>query len=188
MSQQQHSVLLGLGANLPFGASAPRETLKAALEMLARSGLAGPARSKFYETEPVPRSDQPNFIKCVLSVTTDLPPLEVLSACQQTEQAFGRERNARWSARTLDIDILAYDNLVLPGLREWHRIADGGPDQKMPTLVLPHPRVHRRAFVLVPLAELMPEWRHPLLDRTAIELLSGISHAERATVRQIDCQ
>src|SRR5277367_377909 len=123
-------ILIGLGANLPSSAGTPLETLEAALQTLAGEGIAILARSHWYRTAPVPRSDQPDFVNGVASVATTREPRDLLALLHRIETRFGRVRGAPNAARTLDLDLLAYDDRVM---------ADAaGP-------ILPHPRLHQRA-------------------------------------------
>ena len=112
--------------------------------------------SSVYETDPVGYTDQPPFLNCVAGLATELAPHALLAVCQAIEAEHGRVRTVRWGPRTLDIDIIAYGELVLD----------------TPELILPHPRAAERAFVLVPLVELDPGAR--LAGRTAEELLAAL--------------
>src|SRR3954454_21957939 len=140
-------ILVALGANLPSTEGAPRETLRRAVAELAARGLTVSARSRVFLTEPVPRSAQPWYANQVIAVDTDRPPHESLKVLFEVEHLFGRERSERNAARTLDLDLAAYHDLKF----------------ETPDLVLPHPRMHERAFVLAPLADVAPGWRHPVL-------------------------
>jgi 2-amino-4-hydroxy-6-hydroxymethyldihydropteridine diphosphokinase len=154
-------ILVALGANLPHPVHGPpRATLEAALAALERHGLRVLARSRFYETAPVPASDQPWFVNAVVAVATELPPEAVLAALHAVEAEFGRVRREVNAARVLDLDLLVYDELVIAG-------AVGGPD-------LPHPRLHERGFVLYPLRDVAPGWRHPVLGRTVDQLIADL--------------
>jgi 2-amino-4-hydroxy-6-hydroxymethyldihydropteridine diphosphokinase len=153
-------ILIGLGSNLPSTAGSPASTIEAALVRLRREGVQVVARSRFYRSEPVPKSDQPQFVNAVAQIETVLPPDDLLALLHRIEDAFGRVRRIRNEARPLDLDLLDYDG----------RIVAGGPN----TPTLPHPRAHLRAFVLVPLQEIAPAWIHPVLKRTVAELLTGL--------------
>ncbi len=157
-------ILLGLGANLPSPAGPPLATLAAALAALEAEGVTILARSRWYKTAPVPVSDQPWFVNGVVKVATGLGPTALLAVLQKIERSFGRNRGVRNAARTIDLDILDYDGRI-----EAH-----------PGLVLPHPRLHERAFVLLPLAEIAPDWRHPSLGRSVSELIAALPQGQSA--------
>ena len=130
----------------------------AAVAQLPAIGVAIVARSPWYLSEPVPASDQPWFVNGVVEIATELPPPELLARLLALEAQFGRERGARDAARILDLDLLDYD----------------GRECSTPDLVLPHPRLHERRFVLAPLCDIVPDWRHPQFGLTAAELLAGL--------------
>ena len=175
---------LGLGANLPYGGLEPSETLNSAVDALTVSGLKDVVVSGFYLTKPVPFTDQPDFVNCVLRASTVLDPGDLLSVCQSVESKFGRVRDTRWHARTLDIDVLSHGDTILPGKAGWHNLMEAGRDGTIFTdLVLPHPRLHERAFVLKPLNDICPHWQHPVMGKTAEELMSALGADELKGVR-----
>ena len=152
-------ILIGLGSNLAApGFASPRDTAAAALQHLAASGATVTRRSRWYRAEPVPPSDQPWFVNAVAAVDTALDPAALLDLLLAIERRFGRRRGAANAARTLDLDLLDYH----------------GRQSRSSRLALPHPRLHERRFVLAPLAEIAPQWRHPRLGLSAVELLARL--------------
>jgi 2-amino-4-hydroxy-6-hydroxymethyldihydropteridine diphosphokinase len=130
------------------------------------------AVSSLYETEPVvderTNPGQGWFLNGVVRLETDIAPKKLLEVCQEIELSLGRDRDTRQGSRTLDLDILFYGQQVL----------------RESELAIPHPRLHRRRFVLAPLAEIDPDFRHPVLGRTVKELLDGLE--DRAAVRRLE--
>jgi 2-amino-4-hydroxy-6-hydroxymethyldihydropteridine diphosphokinase len=161
----KRGVYIGLGANLPSPEhGTPRETLEAAMRVLESRGLAIVARSPFYESEPVPVSDQPWYLNAVVEVQTELAPVALLGLLHSVENAFGRVRSVRNEPRVLDLDLLDHRGAVR-----------AGPDSPL----LPHPRLADRAFVLRPLCDIAPDWRHPVSGRTVAELLESLPEGQR---------
>ena len=150
-------IVIGLGANLwsaRYGD--PRAACEAALDALRASGLDVGRRSRWYRSAPVPPSGQPWFVNGVAEIEPGLSASALLAALHRTERDMGRERRVRNEARVIDLDLLIYvDRLSRPG----------------ETPVLPHPRLAERAFVLLPLAELVPAWRHPGSGRSVAEMI-----------------
>ena len=163
-------ILIGIGGNLEsarFGP--PRDTLTAALATLKDKPIRIMKRSGWYRTEPVPRSDQPWFVNAVVSLATELGAEDLLDLFQATERQFGRIRGEPNAPRILDLDILDYRGEVIDTT----------------SLVLPHPRLHERRFVLMPIAEIAPEWRHPIFGLTAAQLLAQLSSEQQ--IRRLSC-
>jgi 2-amino-4-hydroxy-6-hydroxymethyldihydropteridine diphosphokinase len=148
-----------MGANLPSAAfGAPRKTLEAALEALAgQPNLRVRRCSRFFKSAPQPPSDQPWFVNAVAELETALDPVALLDRLHDLEHRFGRARSVRNAPRVIDLDLLDYHGRVT------------APDERPR---LPHPRMAERLFVLLPLADIAPDWRHPGSGLTAVELAS----------------
>ena len=155
------SIFIGAGANLAHPSyGQPRETLMAAFAALARRGIATRRLSPWYRSAPVPASDQPWYVNVVAEVATDLAADRLLAELHAVEEAFGRVRTVANAARFIDLDLLDFCGEIAPG----------GSGQA----TLPHPRMAERAFVLRPLADLAPEWRHPVTGSPLQALVAGL--------------
>jgi 2-amino-4-hydroxy-6-hydroxymethyldihydropteridine diphosphokinase len=165
-NQGRGAIFIGVGGNLPHPLHGPpRQTLQAALQALERHGVRLVRISPWYRTAPVPASDQPWFVNAVAEVSTALDARRLLAALHAVERDFGRVRSVANAPRIVDLDLLDFHGEVSPG-------GEGEP-------VLPHPRLHQRAFVLQPLADLAPAWRHPASGRTIDTLLADLPTGQR---------
>ena len=159
---------IGLGSNL----GEPACELRAGISELQDRGVAITARSSFYRTEPVAAESEAWFINAVLGVRFAGTPVELFDICRAVERSRGRERSVRNAPRTLDLDILLIGPLVL----------------ESEDLTIPHPRLHIRRFVLVPMVEIAPDVMHPVMGRPMRDLLvsctdkSAVVRLENATV------
>ncbi len=158
-------IIVALGANLPGSHGAPEQALQAALKAMESYGITIEAASRTWLTEPVPVSSSPWYRNAVAVVSTSLPPRQLLDVMRQIEQNFGRDHDAeRNSPRVLDLDLIAYHDEIIND----------------PELTVPHPRMDTRAFVLLPLQEIAPHWRHPRLETSLAELIKQIPPGQKA--------
>lgn len=158
-----NTVYIGIGSNIE-----PRKKyMMDAIQKLSEHVEIDVVKvSSIYETAPVGYVDQGPFLNMVIEISTALNSLELLKECQKIEQLLGRKRTIKNGPRTIDLDILLFN----------------GENRNLDTLQIPHPRLHERAFVLVPLIEIAPHITLPTTGRLIIELLHNISEAERKTV------
>ncbi|WP_240794121.1 2-amino-4-hydroxy-6-hydroxymethyldihydropteridine diphosphokinase [Pseudorhodobacter turbinis] len=188
-------ILVALGANLPSDqggvARVPADSLRAAIADLGTRGLQAVSQSRFFATPCFPAGAGPDYVNAaaVFDVPPGQTPQEILALLHEVEAAHGRTRETRWAGRVLDLDLLAVGDQVLPNLATYGRwrglaLTDQlrlAPDQ----LVLPHPRMAERAFVLVPLADIAPDWRHPVSGKTVREMHDALPTADLAAVRPL---
>ena len=152
-----HKAFVAIGGNLiPEGYNALDEVMDDALATIdALSDISVIRCSKWFETAPVPVSDQPWYLNAVFEVTTPLEAKPLLAKLHEIEASFGRVRNVRNEARILDLDVIDYQ----------------GEIHDDETICLPHPRMHLRAFVLLPMQDLDPTWQHPMLNKSVTQLI-----------------
>lgn len=183
-------MFVALGANLPRTDTDPRETVAAAVDLLdAERGVAVVRVAPWIRSPAEPPGSGPDFVNGVVEVNSALSPQEMLSRLHAIERALGRERPARWAPRVCDLDLIAAGRCVLPDratVARWMALSPEEAAREAPgTLILPHPRMHERAFVLVPLAEIAPAWRHPILGRTAAELRDDLPREKLEAIRTL---
>ncbi len=179
-------VLIALGGNLGGQMDSPVAYLNFAIDRIVQSGIELKRQSQFYRTPAFPPGSGPDFVNAALACDTEMSPGALLELLHDIEAAAGRLRRQRWSARVLDIDLLAMGAKVLPdidGFRSWHDLPlDAQMTQSPAELILPHPRLQDRAFVLVPLMDVAPDWRHPVLGQTVAEMVARIPISERLEI------
>jgi len=153
-------ILVAIGANLPQPDGAgPFQTCRASIPVLrAISGLSFVALSSWYRSASIPKGDMPDFCNGVIRLEGEIDPLLLLETLQDIERQFGRVRTAPFAARTLDLDIIDLNGAI----------------RATPDPILPHPRAHLRAFVLRPILDVAPAWRHPICRNSVTTLLAEL--------------
>lgn len=157
-------ILVALGSNTQSRYGPPAATVRAAIEALGRPPVGADivSVSRLFSSPAWPDPSDPPYVNAVVAIRTALTPTALMAALHEAEAAFGRERRARNAPRTLDLDIVDFNGQV--------EALPGGP-------ILPHPRAHERAFVLAPLLDVAPDWRHPVTGVSGQVLLAGAQAA-----------
>ncbi|OWU86327.1 2-amino-4-hydroxy-6-hydroxymethyldihydropteridine pyrophosphokinase [Oceanicola sp. 22II-s10i] len=178
--------LAAIGGNQPLDDAQPLDVLHAALKRIRGTRLAELQVSSLYRTPAFPPGSGPDFVNAAFAADSDLPPRAVLDLLHEIETEFGRTRTLRWGGRTLDLDLLAAGNTVAPDpvtWWHWHDLpADRQAAEAPGQMILPHPRMQDRAFVLGPLMDIAPDWRHPVLERSVAEMWADLPATERQSV------
>jgi 2-amino-4-hydroxy-6-hydroxymethyldihydropteridine diphosphokinase len=164
------SIFIALGANLPFEQGRPQETLSRVLQSLPSQGVDVIRVSSFWTSPAWPDPAKPDYVNAIAQIATNKIALELLETLQAVEHKFGRRRNERWDSRTLDLDLIDYKGEISSADR----------------LMLPHPRLSDRAFVLLPLAEIAPGWQHPVSGQSVSALINALDETSISqTIRMV---
>lgn len=163
-------IYVGIGSNLSSkGFSTPYQTVLSAIEHFPKFGLKVRKQSDLYESEPVPVSSQPWFVNGVVEISSTKGASDILKTLHSIEDLFGRKRSELNAARTLDLDLLDYKGMII---------------NDNPNLILPHPRIDKRAFVILPLQNICPDWQSPLTKQKVSELVTLLPEDQK--IRKID--
>ncbi|WP_338101525.1 2-amino-4-hydroxy-6-hydroxymethyldihydropteridine diphosphokinase [Pseudooceanicola onchidii] len=181
--------LVALGGNLPSNGLKSENLLQSVVEEVRRRLGPEVAMSHWYRTPAFPAGSGPDFVNGALSHASTLNPVDFLAELHGIEQHFGRIRQDRWGPRTVDLDLIASGNVILPDRatwQHWHDLPHARQTAETPdTLILPHPRMQDRGFVLVPLMDIAPDWRHPVLGRTIAEMHADLTEDDLAGVERL---
>ena len=163
-------IIISLGSNVAGRWGDPATTIRHALNVLNRRGITVLCYSALYRTSPYGVIDQPVFLNAAAAVRTALPPVALLSVLKEIEAESGRTQSRRWGPRTLDIDIIDYNARILngpKGSRQRHK-------HGTPRLILPHPEIQSRPFVLQPMVDIAPYWHHPASGKSVAQLIAAL--------------
>lgn len=191
MFEQAPEILIALGANQPSREGAPLKSLENALHRLAEAGVKIESVSRWRRSPAFPPGAGADYVNGAARLTTEMTPDALLTLLHETEAALGRVRGARWTARTCDLDLIAFGARIAPDAETLSAMIGLGPTgagaaPPPDRMILPHPRMAERAFVLAPLADIAPDWSHPLTGATVAEMLAHLPKAERDAVEIID--
>lgn len=169
-------ILIALGANLPHPKLGPAPAVfNAAVDGLLANGLHLVKRSDVYDNAAVGPGEQPDYSNAAIAMTGTSDAPYLLQLLLEIEQRLGRQRQERWGPRIIDLDLIAVGDQIVPDGDNWMALSqDNGADPKQ-SLILPHPRAHKRAFVLKPLMDVAPDWLHPVLNKSVGDLLSQLT-------------
>lgn len=178
--------LVAVGSNQASGPNTPRETVLAAMARLNDSPLKVVAQSRLYATPAFPAGAGPDYVNAACRVSGAEDPQSLLAILHAVEAEFGRERRQRWGQRILDLDLLAFGDAVLPDIKTqtaWAQLPLESQIARTPEeLILPHPRIQDRAFVLVPLSDIAPDWVHPVTGLSVRAMGDALPMAEKTAV------
>lgn len=183
------SSLIALGGNVASHFGPPEAGLRAALSRLECDSVQVVRVSLFYRTPAFPKGSGPAFVNAVAELRSGLTAAALLAHLHSVEAEMGRERSTRWTARVIDLDLIAHGDDILPDTETfdaWRLLPLATQQARTPDqLILPHPRLQDRAFVLGPLCDIAPDWVHPVLGQTAAALFAALPDADRAALEPL---
>lgn len=162
-------IVAALGANLSGPHGSPQQTFARAIRLLSKRGVKTLRHSRWYWSWPVPASDQPLYVNGVVTLETRLDPPQLVRELLRTERLMGRQSDQKNAPRCIDLDLIDYRGLIW----RWDR-RNAAPDWATGNLILPHPRMHQRMFVLAPMLDVAPLWRHPVTGQSVKDLITGL--------------
>jgi len=189
MSNVSQIALIALGSNEESVWGDAAETVQKAMLSVANLSDKSAKLGGLFTTPAFPAGAGPNFVNAGMAISTTCPAADLLAALHAIEAEAGRHRTRRWGQRTLDLDLIAIDGCVLPDRQahqKWRDLPLNVQQRVAPEeVILPHPRLQDRAFVLVPLLDVAPDWRHPLLGRTIAQMCADLPDVTRAEVARL---
>lgn len=188
--QMQSNMLVAVGSNMNSAVGNPTETILAGVELIMQAGGVIRGQSRFYRTPAFPAGSGPDYVNAALAISAPWSPREALTHLHAVEGELGRIRKARWEQRAIDLDLLACGDLICPDIetaRAWMGLPleqqkNAAPQQ----MILPHPRLHERAFVLVPLADVAPDWVHPVLNQSVTSMRDKLPASDLEQIKPLN--
>jgi len=192
MHKYKIRMIIALGSNQQALEASPQLIVERAIEALRGLGLVIRKISRFYQTPCFPVGVGPDYVNAACLLETTWSPSEVIETLHSIEQEFGRKRIQRWGQRTLDLDLISVEDVVCPSLKihdKWRNLDLATQKIEAPTeLIVPHPRVQDRAFVLIPMMDIAPDWVHPILGLSVSEMLDALPLGEKVDVIPLNVQ
>ena len=183
------TALIAVGANLPRPGVSLAETVTSAIAAVAQKAEGYQKVSRLYRTPCFPVGAGPDYVNAAFSLRYSGAADDLILMLHEIERDYNRERTKRWGNRTLDLDLIAFGNRVSPDeatFRFWHGLKPEQQTIRAPdSLILPHPRMQDRAFVLVPLADVAPDWQHPVLGLTVLQMLSTLPENDKKAIEPL---
>ncbi len=178
-----------MGSNLGSAEGDPTETVRFAIQLMREFGLVIREVSRFYQTPAFPPGSGADYVNAAVSLDACGTPQEIMQTLHDIEATLGRERRGRWTQRTIDLDLIGMGDIVLPDAAthaKWREMPLEQQMQEAPDqLILPHPRVQDRGFVLVPLADIAPHWMHPVLGLSVTQMRDALPDAALQEVKTL---
>lgn len=189
LADSMNKCFIALGSNQPFEYIHSFELIERAINYLNDKKLRITGTSRFYRTPAFPKDSGPDFINAVVSAETELGPEEVIAVLHDIERELGRDRRKRWAPRTIDLDLIDCAGVILPDLETYRGWVGASPEVQQSEapeqLILPHPRLQDRGFVLLPLRDVAPDWTHPVTGETVDDLIAGLDEKDIAEMEPL---
>jgi len=176
------SAFIALGSNLNLEGFSSQELLEEAIREVGKTNLKLQAISRFFKNPAFPIGSGHDFVNAAIKVRTHENAQNAIDQLHAIEKKFGRSRGQRWGERTLDLDLIAFGEFIKPNKSVylyWHNLKKENQIHEAPSdLILPHPRMHERAFVLIPLLDIAPNWIHPVLMKNTSQLCDNLDNED----------
>lgn len=186
MWQKGYSCLIALGSNQEWRQHNSSDIISESIMLISKSIGMVQRVARFYSSESFPKGSGPDFVNTCILIRTSLSPEDILNALHDIEKRFDRVRQQRWAPRTVDLDLIFYGQKVFPDEATYDAWRSLSPDRQREIapdgLILPHPRLQDRSFVLGPLLDIMPEWHHPVLGSNVLQMWQALADEDRNSI------